>query len=165
METFFNPKLNRVVQKIYLGELFCTTKPNMVLSTLVGSCVCVCLADKINGIYGINHFMLPEKNFRQSDDPRYGEGATNLLIIQMLEKGANRQLLEAKVFGAGKLIENENSTISKSNADFIEKFLDNLKIPIILSDLGGNYGRVISYFCDTQEVIVEKISNKIFLAN
>ena len=159
MKVFNDSRLNKTVYQINIGQTYTTKEPDVVLNTLVGSCISVCMADKTNGVYGINHFMLPGANHKYKKDPKYGTYATDLLIEQMVEKGADRNHLEARVFGAGKVVDPDMFEVSTNNANFIQKYLGTLKIPIVHSDLGGNYGRNIMYFCNTSEVVVYKVAN------
>ncbi len=158
MKQYFDPKINRMVSEILAGELVCTDNSGMVLTTLLGSCVSVCLADRVNGVFGINHFMLPGKlGVSQYRDPKYGTFATDLLIAEMRKKGAEKKYLEAKVFGAGKVLDKLTFDVARNNAEFIQKYLTALRIPIAASDLGNDYGRKILFFCNTGDVYVKKI--------
>lgn len=161
MKAFFDSILNRTVYQIGMGETFSTTDPDLVLNTLVGSCVAVCLADRRNGVYGINHFLLPGRAFKHAYDSKYGINAITSLIDQMVAKGADTANLEAKVFGAGKLIENDVFEVSRNNATFVKRFLSGLNIPITYSDLGGKSGRNIHCFCDKWEVVVQPVINNL----
>lgn len=158
MKQFFDSKINRMVSEILAGELICTDNPSLVLTTLLGSCVSVCLADKVNGVFGMNHFMLPGKlGQTQHINSKYGTFATDLLIAEMIKKGAEKKFMEAKVFGAGKVLDNLIFDVAKSNAEFTQRYLAALRIPVIASDLGNNYGRKILFFCNTGDVYVKKI--------
>lgn len=149
-------QLNQVVN-IKNGEIKATCKPNIIFSTIIGSCVAVCLADKVNKVYGINHFMLPGENWQKANDPKFGITATNLLIEKMIKKGANMKNIEAKVFGGANTLTWDAYGVGKFNAEFIHKFLDVLKIPIVTSDLGGSFGRKILFDCNNWHVSVKKI--------
>src|SRR3546814_17612612 len=86
--------------KILPGE-FQVTSEDIVLVTLLGSCVSACLRDPLAGVGGINHFMLPEAEALGSSSARYGAYAMEVLINELLKRGARRERLEAKVFGGG----------------------------------------------------------------
>lgn len=162
MKKYFDPKLNRVIYEIHAGEVASTTNRQAVMTTLLGSCVSVCLVDWVNQVFGINHFMLPGRlTARPGEgfDPKYGTYATDLLIRAMLRKGAVRERLEAKVFGAGKVMESTVINVAWSNADFIQRYLKALGIPILASDLGKDYGRKILFFCHSGEVFVKKVTD------
>src|SRR5690606_30793184 len=91
--------------KILPGEYYCTDR-DMVIVTVLGSCVSACIRDVKSGIGGMNHFMLPEGGMADKDNPvsasmRYGSYAMEVLINRLLKQGARRENLEAKIFGGG----------------------------------------------------------------
>jgi chemotaxis protein CheD len=90
---YFDSSFDMEAAKILPGEYY-VTKRNMVLVTVLGSCVAACIRDRISGIGGMNHFMLPDSN-RNSNDPtsisaRYGTYAMEMMINQLLKIGARR---------------------------------------------------------------------------
>jgi len=89
------------------GEYYATTR-DMLLVTVLGSCVCACIRDKTNGVGGMNHFMLPDsaqdQNNPLGESARYGTYAMEILINQLLKMGAKRDNFEAKVFGGGAVL-------------------------------------------------------------
>ncbi|TDX47820.1 chemotaxis protein CheD [Orenia marismortui] len=133
---------------------------NLVISTLLGSCVAVCLLDSNNSIYGINHFMLPAKSYSKSNNNRakYGVDAIALLLERMIYLGANSKNLKAKIFGGGQVAKIQYSNIALENIKLAREILSKEKIPIIAEDVGGNYGRQI-YFCAGGSVYLRKIKN------
>ncbi|EOC99260.1 hypothetical protein [Caldisalinibacter kiritimatiensis] len=161
MNKRYNKKLKRDVYEIFAGEYFVTDKRYVVLKTLLGSCVSVCLKDEVTGIAGMNHFMLPAskriENIIINEDAKYGINAMELLINTMIKKGAKRPYLKAKVFGGGKVLEQELSNVANSNIEFVKVYLNMEQIPVITSDLGDNYGRKIFFFPDTFTVYLKKI--------
>lgn len=137
------------------GE-YCSTGNIGVISTLLGSCVAACLYDSKNKIIGMNHFMLSSTRYSRdmpihiSEAGRYGIHAMELLINEMMAKGALRQQLRAKIFGGATILfgEAQNSNflcVGQVNCKFIREFLKNERIPIEAEDLGGNHGRVIHF--------------------
>src|SRR5688572_27285611 len=100
--TYYDRHFERQAVKILPGEYFVTNGDKMIV-TVLGSCVAVCLRDKVIGIGGMNHFLLPSDG---ADGPglltesaRYGVYAMELLINHLLKMGASRARMEAKVFG------------------------------------------------------------------
>lgn len=158
MKQFFDSKINRMVLEIIAGELVCTDNSGLVLTTLLGSCVSVCLTDRVNRVFGMNHFMLPGKlGQAQHGDSKYGTFATDSLISDMIKKGAEKKYMEAKVFGAGRVMGNLIFDVARSNAEFTQRYLAALRIPVVASDLGNDYGRKILFYCNTGDVYVKKI--------
>lgn len=146
--------------KILPGEYFVTTQ-NMLIVTVLGSCVSVCLRDPLAGVSGMNHFLLPSDNGGGdliSDSARYGVFAMDILINHMLKLGANRQRLEAKVFGGGNVLKGFTAiNVGERNAEFVLDYLATEQIPILAKDLLDFYPRKIYFFSDTGEVLVRKI--------
>ena len=93
--------------KILPGEYYVSTR-ELLMVTVLGSCVAACVRDRISGIGGINHFMLPDdrrdEDSRFGRSMRYGDYAMEILINQLLKLGARRSNLEAKVFGGGNVL-------------------------------------------------------------
>jgi chemotaxis protein CheD len=127
-----------------------------VISTLLGSCVAACLYDPIRKIIGMNHFMLSSPHYSQelpiyaSEAGRYGINAMELLINDMLDKGAVRRSLRAKVFGGASIFRSTESVgtflgVGQVNSRFIKVFLANEGIPLDAENLMGDYGRVIHF--------------------
>jgi len=154
------------------GEYYATDK-KVMLSTLLGSCVSACLYDPYNRIIGMNHFMLSGRYhngdvpFCVTDAGRYGVHSMELLINDMMKLGADRSRLHAKAFGGGSVLMADGSAkcdffaIGDVNAQFIMEFLQNEKIPLISSDLGGVSGRVIYFDARDFSVHVRKIKRTI----
>ncbi len=149
------------------GECFAANAP-VTLSTLLGSCVAVCLFDPVHMVMGMNHFMLSARP-RTTDPPisrtnsgRYGVHAMELLINQMLRLGAEKCLLQAKAFGGGTIMAQapEDSGylgVGAVNCRFIREFLAMEGIPLLAEDLGGTEGRVIHFSYGDFAVYMRKI--------
>jgi chemotaxis protein CheD len=147
--------------KLHPGEYFATDK-NMVLVTVLGSCVAACIRDVRAGIGGMNHFMLP-KTDRDPTNPvsmsaRYGTFAMEILINQLIKMGAHRDHMEAKVFGGGNVLKGFTmNNIGESNASFVLEYLANERIPVKAEDLLGFHPRKIYFFPATGKVFVKRI--------
>lgn len=129
------------------GESHVSSDPNVVMTTVLGSCIAACLRDPTTGIGGMNHFLLPDAGDRKDggDAVRYGAYAMELLINGLLKKGARRDRLEAKIFGGGKLFDGL-SDVGASNAAFAERFLRDEGIPIVSSSTGGLSARRVEFW-------------------
>jgi len=152
---------NTTAVKLLPNEFY-VTEHNLMLTTLLGSCVAACLRDPVAGIGGMNHFMLPESGDAfspASASIRYGAYAMELLINELLKAGACRRRLEAKVFGGGAVLSVMQQTrIGQRNADFVLQYLDVEGIPIRARDLNGTHARRINYFPLTGQAMVRKLS-------
>ena len=158
---YFDRHFGMEAAKILPGEYFATDK-NMVLVTVLGSCVTACLRDPRAGVGGMNHFMLP----RSEQDPanpismsaRYGTFAMEILINQLLKMGARRENMEAKVFGGGNVLRGFTvNSIGEANANFVTEYLHNERIKIVAEDLLGVNPRKLYFFPATGRVLVKKI--------
>jgi chemotaxis protein CheD len=141
---------------LHPGEHYVTRDP-IILSTLLGSCVAVCLYDPVVRVLGMNHFLLPMRNpaggalTLASDAGRYGLWAMELLINGLLNRGAQRQNLRAKAFGGGNVInipqgaQSQRLQIGAANAHFVRDFLRDDQIPLVAEDLGGERARQIFF--------------------
>lgn len=158
---YFDRQHNSEAAKILPGEYYATAR-DMLLVTVLGSCVCACIRDKASGIGGMNHFMLPDSGQDQSnplgDSARYGTYAMEILINQLLKMGAKRSNFEAKVFGGGAVLRGFTvANVGERNAEFVLKFLKTEKIPVAAQDLLDIYPRKVYYFPHTGLVRVKKL--------
>ncbi|MGD2133048.1 MAG: chemotaxis protein CheD [Maricaulaceae bacterium] len=135
---------DRVVHVIQ-GEFATSADPDVVFSTLLGSCVAACLHDPIARVGGMNHFLLPEGSQAKSGAVSYGVNAMELLINDMLARGARRDRLIAKLFGGASMLTGVTD-IGARNIAFIEKFLDTEKIDCPARSLGGLAARRVQFW-------------------
>src|SRR5690606_7761952 len=128
------------------GEHYVTTDAGVVLTTILGSCVAMCLRDPVAGVGGMNHFLLPEGSGSGRDaGRRYGAYAMEVLINDCLKLGARRDRLEAKLFGGGRMFD-ALQDVGRANADFAERFLRDEEIPLAGGSLRGTGGRRVQYW-------------------
>jgi chemotaxis protein CheD len=132
---------------IVQGEYFVTDDPNVMVTTLLGSCVAACIRDPFARVGGMNHFLLPGSEVRMKDmeAERYGVHLMELLVNGLLQRGARRDRLEAKLFGGARTIEGL-SDIGARNAAFAERFLHNEDISVVGGSLGGECGRRLQFW-------------------
>ncbi|MDB6060499.1 MAG: Chemoreceptor glutamine deamidase CheD [Verrucomicrobiaceae bacterium] len=160
---YFDHKFNREAVKILPGEYFVTPR-DMLIVTVLGSCVSVCLRDSTAGVGGMNHFMLPgggkDAANPISGSARYGTFAMEVLINQLLKLGALRKRLQAKVFGGGAVIESMVTTnIGECNVDFALEYLRVEGISVIANDVLDIYPRKIYFFPKSGRVLMRKIKS------
>ncbi len=156
---YFDRTFDRDAAKILPGEYYYTGK-DMLIVTVLGSCVSACIRDRVSGVGGMNHFMLPEGD---TDSPvsasaRYGTYAMEILINDLLKAGARRENLEAKVFGGGKVLQGfVNKHVGERNAQFVRNFLKTENIRIVAEDLNDVHPRKVYYFPRSGKVLVKKL--------
>jgi len=158
---YFDREHNSEAAKILPGEYYATGR-NMVLVTVLGSCVCACIRDRISGIGGMNHFMLPDsgqdRNNPLGESARYGIYAMEILINQLLKMGAKRSNLEAKVFGGASVLRGFTvNNVGERNAEFVMQFLKTEKIPVVAQDMLDINPRKVYYFPTTGLVRVKNL--------
>ncbi|MBL8814024.1 MAG: hypothetical protein JNM43_27895 [Planctomycetaceae bacterium] len=151
------------VQSLIVGELRASAEPAR-LTTLVGSCITVCLYDPVAKIGGMNHFMLPNNANEGRESATYGIHAMELLINQMMKLGANRRRLEAKVFGGANVLgrpvpSGSMLNIGERNAHFALKFLETENIPVVAQSIGGTRGRQVHFLTHTGQAFVRETKN------
>jgi chemotaxis protein CheD len=145
--------------KILPGEYF-VTRRDMAVVTVLGSCVAACLRDRISGLGGMNHFMLPgiDGDGPVSVSARYGVHAMEILVNRLLKLGAQRNNLEAKVFGGGNMLPGlVTTTVGERNAQFVVDYLKTEGIRLVASDLLGVYPRKVYFFPISGRVLVRRL--------
>ncbi|RJX34192.1 MAG: chemoreceptor glutamine deamidase CheD [Oxalobacter sp.] len=157
---YYDRNFDMDAAKILPGEYYYTPK-DMVIVTVLGSCVSACIRDRVSGIGGMNHFMLPNDNSANdivSASMRYGTYAMEILINELLKSGAKRENLEAKVFGGGAVLQNFNAiNVGERNSRFVREYLQAEKIRVIAEDLEDIYPRKVYYFPRSGKVLVKKL--------
>lgn len=171
----FDSKLKSQIVTIFAGEYYISTGEE-VISTVLGSCISVCLYDSIKGIGGMNHFMLPDNNrggkklFTKdsilvkeelsNNTMRYGITAMEVLITEMQKNGAHRVNLKAKIFGGGQVLSQTMSTqsIGDKNIGFARAYLKSEGIEIVNENVGRTFGRRIFFLTGNYSVFVKKVA-------
>ena len=149
--------------KILPGEYYVTGR-DMLLVTVLGSCVSACIRDPRTGIGGMNHFMLPQSGHDESSplsaSMRYGGYAMEVLINQLVKLGANRTGLEAKVFGGGAVLRGFTTVnVGEKNSQFVLDYLHNERIRVVAQDLMDLFPRKVYYWPATGRVMVRKLKS------
>lgn len=150
--------------KLLPGEFYVSIRGEMIV-TVLGSCISACVRDRVHGIGGMNHFMLPAQNefssskwgnSTVSSSSRYGNWAMEYLINEILKAGGERRYLEVKIFGGGNVLSNMTD-IGKRNIEFVEEYVAREGLSIIAKDVGDIYPRKVLYFPDTGAVKMRKL--------
>ncbi len=145
-------------RRIGIGELVTSATPAH-LTTVLGSCVSACLFDKVTGVGGMNHFLLPTRPAGSDASPRYGEVSLPQLIDELIELGADPRRLEAKLFGAGAVITGLSAAIGDANARFARELLASRGIPIVAERLGGQRPLELHFLTSTGTVLFRELAN------
>ena len=162
----FEKRFNKTMVVINPGEYY-TSTDNEIISTVLGSCIAVCLYDEVNNIAGMNHFMLVgdlrDERIFMEPSARYGIFAMEVLINDIIKKGGKKENLKAKVFDGGHVLnyKTREGNVVDNNIRFAVTFLKLEKIPIVNQDVGGYQGRKILFFTDTYKVLVKKLRSTV----
>ncbi len=157
---YWDPRFSATAIKVFPGEYYVTDAADEMVVTTLGSCVAACVRDKVLGIGGLNHFMLPSSSTGAWCDGfagmRYGNLAMERLINDILKRGGLRARLEVKVFGAANLMRGE-SGIGKANAAFVESYLRTEGLRITARDLNGDHALRVFYFPHSGRASVQQL--------
>jgi len=156
IKRYWDKRRELPVARILPGELY-VTKHHELITTLLGSCVAVCMRDKINKIGGMNHFKLPQPmdGHHDQENTNYGIYAMELLINEILKEGGNKSFFECSIFGGGNVLQGVSNDIGKKNIKFVLDFLQQDGIPVIGQETGHTTG---------QQVYFHPVSGKTFSA-
>ncbi|OHD82939.1 MAG: hypothetical protein A3J97_11380 [Spirochaetes bacterium RIFOXYC1_FULL_54_7] len=164
----FTHRLSRFEQAVYTihpGE-YLASDEDVIIATVLGSCISVAFWDHRLLMGGINHFMLPgdldDKDVVKSRNAKYGMFAMELLYNELLKKGSRKVDISAKVFGGSSVLKlpGASRAIPKGNIDFAFAYLEKENIPILASDTGGELPRKIFFFVKTGKVLLKRIGGK-----
>ncbi|HTJ98239.1 MAG TPA: chemoreceptor glutamine deamidase CheD [Bordetella sp.] len=159
---YFDSAFNYQAVKVLPNEYY-VTGDDLMITTVLGSCVAACIRDPQTGVGGMNHFMLPEGDSLSpaSATMRYGSFAMEVLINEVLKAGGARERLQAKVFGGGAVLEAmQQMNIGERNGHFVLSYLATENIPVLARDLGDVYARRVSFFPRDGRVMVRKMTTK-----
>jgi len=143
------PQVARERRFLQPGHLIVSAEPASI-TTILGSCVAVCLWDPRTFIGGMNHFMLPIPVTGHAASPRFGDVAMQQLVERMTAAGARMRSVRAKVFGGASMfaVAGGRSHLGAQNAELAIAFLNRAAIPIVERDLGGTRGRKLIFHTD-----------------
>ena len=158
----WNNTFDAYAARILPGEYYVTVNDEGVYTTL-GSCISACIRDRVSGIGGMNHFMLPAsadadgwKSTSLSAATRYGNFAMEHLINNILKNGGKRQNLEVKLFGGGRILKNMTD-VGMRNIAFVRDYLVTEGLKVAVEDVGDIFPRMVVYFPASGRVRVKRL--------
>ena len=155
---FYDAHFKNDAVKILPGEYFVDDEDILVMTTL-GSCIAACLWDRNAHVGGMNHFMLPDGAGNGLDSGRYGSYAMEVLINELMKRGATRSTLEAKVFGGGQVIAGLNTmNVGQRNTEFVLDYLKTERIPVVSKDVMDVYPRKVCFLPHCGKAMVKRLS-------
>lgn len=144
---------------IHVGQVHVDRAP-FAISTVLGSCVAVCLYDTVLGIGGMNHYLLPFWNGNGLQTPKFGNIAIPKLIESMMAKGSRTNTMEAKIFGGAMMNIGscEAMMIGQKNILVAKEILNDYNIRIVAEDVGGQNGRKIQFDLERGKILLKYAS-------
>lgn len=144
------------------GEYYVTKNDECIYTTL-GSCISACIRDRVTGVGGMNHFMLPasvgESGWKAAglgSATRYGNFAMEHLINEIMKNGGSRQNLEVKIFGGGRIIANMTD-VGMRNIAFVRDYIATEGLRVTSEDVGDVFPRMVVYFPLSGKVRVKRL--------
>ena len=157
VKRYKDESLNVYIVQLLPGQCYASASDEHI-TTVLGSCIAVCLRDKLTGIGGMNHFMLPGRSTdeKEGEVARFGTHAMEILINDLLKLGADKSRLVAKIFGGGDMLQSEQG-IGVRNAAFAKEFLVLESIDLVGEDIGNSFARKIRFAPKSGKVMVKKL--------
>ncbi|MEJ6951513.1 chemotaxis protein CheD [Natronospora cellulosivora (SeqCode)] len=143
--------------RVKMADYYVGKSPDIIVTIGLGSCIGIALYDKINKVGGLVHIMLPE-NKKGLKPAKYADSGIPFLIDKMLELGAERSNIVAKIAGGAHMFSSAgdmNIQIGKRNIEAVIKILNDLEIRILGKDLGENYGRTMEFYTEDGTVLIK----------
>ena len=154
---YHDPHFHIDTVKVLPGEYY-VTRDDMMVMTVLGSCIAACLWDPQAQVGGMNHFLLPEGGGDTSG--RYGSYAMELLINEMIKLGARREAMQAKVFGGGQVMHSFTTmNVGERNTDFVLDYLQTERIAIVSKDVLDIHPRKVCFFPATGKAMVKRLAH------
>lgn len=147
--------MNRTQQivKVGIADMNIVSSPDLIRTSGLGSCVGVVIYDLSKELGGLAHVMLPDSSLKNGtatlNKAKYADTAVNELLLRLLNRGANKSGLKAKIAGGAQMFQfsgnSEIMRIGPRNVEAVKKQLKVLKIALVGEDTGGNSGRTIEF--------------------
>jgi chemotaxis protein CheD len=155
---FFDHHFQYNAVKVLPGEYY-VSHEDLVVMTVLGSCIAACLWDSRMRVGGMNHFMLPEGDSLDVSG-RYGSYAMELLINEMLKLGARRETMQAKIFGGAQVMHSFTTmNVGERNTQFVVNYLHTERIPVVSEDVLDIYPRKVCFFPVTGKAMVKRLAH------
>ncbi|MCT4596375.1 MAG: chemotaxis protein CheD [Vallitalea sp.] len=149
--------------KVGMADLNVCPSPGILTTLGLGSCVGIVLYDPLKKVGGLAHIMLPDSTQikNNSNVAKFADTGINKLIDDMIKLGANRNRLVAKLAGGAQMFSFKSSNdlmrIGDRNVIACENILNMLRIKVLSTDTGKNYGRTIEFYTETGDLLIKTI--------
>jgi chemotaxis protein CheD len=159
---YFDAHFKNDAVKVLPGEYFVHDEDILIMTTL-GSCIAACIWDRDKRVGGMNHFMLPDSGAGSgggADAGRYGSYAMELLINELVKRGATRSTMEAKVFGGGSVVSGMSSlNVGERNTSFVMDYLRTERITVVSKDVLDIYARKVCFLPRSGKAMVKRLAS------
>ena len=156
------------VIKVGMADLKVCKLPDSLITLGLGSCVGICLYDSITKVSGMAHIMLPDSKqmTRDKNPAKYADTGIDLLIHDMIQLGADRKRLKAKIAGGAQMFAfsaaaDSLGRVGDRNVEAVKAKLVSLRIPILAEDTGLNYGRAIQFFSEDGSLLIKSVGKEL----
>jgi chemotaxis protein CheD len=154
---FHDPHFRADAVKVLPGEYY-VSADDLVIMTVLGSCIAACIWDPRVRVGGMNHFMLPEGG--SDSGGRYGSYAMELLINELMKQGARRETMQAKVFGGGQVMSSFTTmNVGERNTKFVLDYLQTERIAVVSKDVLDVHPRKVCFFPATGKAMVKRLAS------
>ncbi len=154
---FHDPHFRADAVKVLPGEYY-VSADDLVVMTVLGSCIAACIWDPRVRVGGMNHFMLPEGG--SDSGGRYGSYAMELLINELMKQGARRETMQAKVFGGGAVMSSFTTmNVGERNTKFVLDYLQTERIAVVSKDVLDVHPRKVCFFPSTGKAMVKRLAS------
>lgn len=149
--------------KVGMADLKVCKYPDSLTTLGLGSCVGVALYDPLTKVSGLLHCMLPDStSIRNNSNPaKFADTGIDELIKEMVEQGANRSRLVAKIAGGAQMFAmkttNDTLRVGERNAAAAKEKLKEYNIRLLAEDCGLNYGRTVEFYSETGDYIIKAV--------
>ena len=149
--------------KVGMADLKVCKSPDGVTTLGLGSCVGIAIRDPSTKIGGLAHIMLPDSTSirNNSNIPKFADTGIDELVKQLIKAGASRSRLVAKIAGGAQMFAFQNKSdlvrVGERNVEAVRTKLQQLRIPILASDTGKNYGRTVIFYPETGDFVIRAV--------
>lgn len=149
--------------KVGMADLKLCKAPDAITTLGLGSCVGIAIRDPITKIGGLAHIMLPDSTqfVNNGNIAKFADTGVKELVKIVVAAGANRSRLVAKIAGGAQMFafqsKNDLTAIGDRNVEAVKNTLKELKIPILASDTGLNFGRTVEFFPETGDYVIKAV--------
>ena len=152
--------------KVGMADLKVCKSPDGVTTLGLGSCVGIAIRDPSTKIGGLAQIMLPDSTSirNNSNIPKFADTGIDELVKQLIKAGASRSRLVAKIAGGAQMFAFQNKSdlvrVGERNVEAVRRKLQQLRIPILASDTGKNYGRTVIFYPETGDFVIKSVGKK-----